>query len=68
MRAEGTPFHVESELLTSDLDIVVEQLEARILFHSHPYDAGPPKVREGADPADSHDQLAMPGRHRSIAA
>src|SRR5262245_6945188 len=58
--------HLESELVARSLEIVVQQFESRVLLHSQPYDASPPKVRERANPAERHRQFAVPrgdGRH-----
>ena len=62
MRVKGAPIDVEAERFARDLDVVVQQLQPRILFHPHPYDSRPPKVRERADAAEVHGQLAVAAR------
>jgi len=59
MRAKRPPLDSDAELLELDLDVVMQQLQARLLFDTHPYDTSPPKVRERADSTERHDQLPV---------
>jgi hypothetical protein len=40
----------------------MQQLEPRLLHHSHPYDTSTTKVRERPDAADGQQQFPMPSR------
>src|SRR5262249_21380801 len=59
MRTERSTFGLDPQLATRHLDVVVQQLEPRLLLHAQPYDASPSKVREGAESAEAHEQLTM---------
>ena len=60
VRSKGTRLDLEAELLTARFDVVVQQLQPRLVGHAHPYDASPAKVRKRADAAERHEQLAVP--------
>ena len=64
MRTKRTTLDFESNRFTSNLHVVMEQLEPRVLSNADPYDASPTKVREGADSADIHHELAVPSSYR----
>ncbi len=64
MWTKRTTFDFETDRLTRNLHIVMKQLETRVLSNADPYDTSSPKVREGADSADVHDELAMPSGDR----
>jgi len=59
MRPKWPPLDTDAELLELDLDVVMQQFQARLLFDTHPYDTSPPKVRECADSTERHDQLPV---------
>lgn len=59
MRPKRPSLDSDAELLELDLDVVMQQLQARLLFDTHPYDTSPPKVRECADSTERHDQLPV---------
>ena len=63
MRPKRSSLDIEAELFVRELDVVVQELEPRLLRHSQPYDASPAKVRECANSAEGHEQLAMPTRY-----
>jgi hypothetical protein len=60
MRPEWPPLELEPQGLARQLDIVMQQLKSRIVFHAHPYDSSLPKVREGTNATKIQEQLAMP--------
>jgi len=64
MRTKRATIHLEANALARRLDVVVQQLEPWILPHPQPYDAGPPKVREGANSSELHVQFAVPAGDR----
>ena len=64
MRTKRATFDLESDRFARNLHVVMKQLESWILTDSDPYDAGPAKVRKGADAANVHHELAMPSRDR----
>lgn len=59
MRSKRPSLDIDAELLELDLGVVVQQLQPRVLRDTQPYDAGPPKVRERADPAKRHHELPV---------
>jgi hypothetical protein len=59
---ERPTFNLDAHLFVLDLDVVVQQLETRLLRDTHPYDAGSSKVRECTDSAKRHDQFTVPTR------
>ena len=69
VRPERAPIEREAVRGARLLDVVVHELEARILLHTHPYDARRPKVRKGAQPAEAQVErvVARPhGRDRGL--
>ncbi|MDB4913182.1 MAG: hypothetical protein JWM95_826 [Gemmatimonadetes bacterium] len=54
MRPECTPLDAKAVSISRDLDVVMQQLEARLLCYTDPYDACPPEVWKGAKTANFH--------------
>ena len=52
MRAKGLPVDGEAKRLAGGLDVMMEQLQLGLGRHTDPYDAGPTKVRKGANAAN----------------
>src|SRR4051812_1978452 len=59
MRPKGPSLDLEPQSLARDFDVMVQQLQARILIHTQPYDSSPPKVRECADSGEAHRELSV---------
>ena len=59
MRPKGSSLECKANTLTSHLDIVVEQLESRLVIHAHPYDSDAPKVRESAHALEHHAEFPV---------
>ena len=62
VRSKRPTLDLESRLLARQLEVVVQQLESRLLLYPDPYDPCPPKVRKGADLADGDLERRVPGR------
>ena len=61
VRPKGPSLDLETKRLARHFNIMVQQLEPRILPYPQPYDASPPKVRERTHSAEFHRHRAMPG-------
>src|SRR4051812_22440202 len=54
VRSIGPTFELVSESIARQLDVVMEQLQARLLLDAHPDDPGTPKVWKRADRPEMH--------------
>ena len=59
MWTEGAPLDLEPSVLAVDLQVVVQQLESRLMLYPDPYDACPTEVRKGANAAQLHGECAV---------
>ena len=55
MRPEWPTLELEPECLVRELDVMMQQLEPRVLLHPQPYDASSAKVRECANASQAQD-------------